>query len=190
LTLVAFAAWLWGRSQGAVGGAGWLGAARTQALVAAVALLAGLAIAWPSSPSGRLATALGAAGAAAQASSPAESTIEWEPYSDQRLAELRRQGRPVFVDFTAAWCLSCQVNKRTSLKTELVRERMHALDVVPLEADWTNANPEITAALGRLQRNAVPVYAVYPKDGSAPRLLPEVLTPQLVLEALREAAGR
>jgi thiol:disulfide interchange protein DsbD len=94
----------------------------------------------------------------------------------------------VLVDFTAAWCISCQVNKRTSLRSAAVEQRLQALGVATLEADWTNADPAITAALARLHRNAVPVYAIYPRGGGEPRLLPEVLTPGLVLEALDQAA--
>jgi thiol:disulfide interchange protein DsbD len=111
----------------------------------------------------------------------------WLPYSESLLNEARHQGHPVFVDFTAAWCLSCQVNKQTSLHADSVAEVFKKLHVVTIEADWTNADPVITQALARLHRNAVPVYAVYPASGGAPELLPEVLTPSLVIGALNTA---
>ena len=160
---------------------GW--AARLQSALALTALLLGGWLAWP----GAAAPVALADPVAAVSGAPA--AVEWQPWSPERLAALRAAGRPVFVDFTAAWCISCQVNKRTSLRSAAVTARMQALGVVALEADWTNADPQITAALAELQRNAVPVYAVYPKGGGAPQLLPEVLTPALVLDALERAAG-
>ncbi len=184
LTLITLAAWLYGRAQrDAVRGKGGRvsGALAALALAGAVALATQVAV-FGDAPSATSAPANGAAGTAGEAGQG------WAPYSDARLAALRAQGRPVFVDFTAAWCLSCQVNKRTSLRASAVTARMHELGVATLEADWTNSDPQITAALGRLQRNAVPVYAVYPKGGGAPVLLPEVLTPGIVIDALERAA--
>ncbi|MDE3011406.1 MAG: thioredoxin family protein, partial [Pseudomonadota bacterium] len=183
LVLVALACWLWGRAQLALLRQPSGLAGRLQLAAGMLALAAGLWLAWPGSAATPVRAQPAASGAAA-----VDSDGEWQPWSGQRLAALRAAGQPVFVDFTAAWCLSCQVNKRTSLRTAQVAQRMHALGVVPLEADWTNADPEITAELASLHRNAVPVYAVYPKGGGAPRLLPEVLTPGLVLEALDQAA--
>ena len=181
LTLVAMAAWLYGRWQVTMA----MGRVGLQPALAVVLLLTGLWIAWPRGEAGALEnTAMGRSG---EASAPADAPA-WLPYSDSRLAELRAQHKTVFVDFTAAWCISCQVNKRTSLHTLAVSGRMKALGVAALEADWSNASPEITAALGRLHRNAVPVYAVYPADGGEPRLLPEVLTPAIVIDALEHAA--
>ena len=114
----------------------------------------------------------------------------WLPYSETLLNEARHQGHPVFVDFTAAWCLSCQVNKRATLHATSVVEAFKQQNVITIEADWTNGDPVVTAALARLQRNAVPVYAVYPANGGPPELLPEVLTPSLVIQALNRAAQK
>jgi thiol:disulfide interchange protein DsbD len=100
----------------------------------------------------------------------------------------RDQGRAAFVDFTAAWCITCQVNKRLVLSADAVERRFDALRVVRLRADWTRRDPAITAALAALDRSGVPVYALYPGGGGEPVLLPEVLTQSLVLDALDRVA--
>lgn len=109
----------------------------------------------------------------------------WETYSEERLQSYLDQGRPVFVDFTAAWCLSCQVNEKLALDQTKVLDRFRELNVVMLKADWTNHDEHITQALARLGRNSIPVYALYnPQQSREPVLLPEILTPGIVLEAL------
>lgn len=125
---------------------------------------------------------------AAMAATPARDAtatglIDWQPWSAQRVDELRAEGRPVFVDFTAAWCISCQVNKQVALDTDAVARRFADLGVAALEADWTRYDPAITQALAGFGRSGVPLYVYYP-PGGAPRLLPAVLTPALVLEAV------
>lgn len=118
------------------------------------------------------------------------SLIEWQPYSRESLASALKTQRPVFVDFTADWCLTCQVNKRTSLEIAGVAQRFKELQVLSLLADWTQSSDEITEALRSFGRSGVPVYVVYPVDRSKPPIvLPEVLTPQIVLDALAKAAG-
>ena len=110
----------------------------------------------------------------------------WEPFSPQRLAAVRAQGKPVFVDFSAAWCLSCQVNERVVLDRPDVEEAFRKSGVVMLRADWTNHDDTITAALSQLGRSGVPTYALYSGGPqSAPQLLPEVLTTRIVLDALQ-----
>jgi thiol:disulfide interchange protein DsbD len=89
----------------------------------------------------------------------------------------------VFVDFTAAWCISCQVNKQVALDTDAVARRFAELGVAALEADWTRYDPAITQALAGFGRSGVPLTVYYPPHGE-PRLLPAVLTPALVLDAL------
>jgi thiol:disulfide interchange protein DsbD len=99
-------------------------------------------------------------------------------------------GKPVFVDFTAAWCVTCQVNKRLVLNAADVEQRFVDLGVTRLRADWTSRDAAISAALARLNRSGVPVYALYSPAQREPLLLPEVLTRSVVLEALDRAASR
>lgn len=116
--------------------------------------------------------------------------VVWEPYSDEAVQAYRMAGRPVFVDFTAAWCISCQVNERVALDTRSVRSAFAGYDVALLKADWTRRDPVITRALASFGRVGVPLYVLYPPDPTAePRVLPELLTPAIVLDALREELG-
>jgi thiol:disulfide interchange protein DsbD len=109
----------------------------------------------------------------------------WNPFVQSEVDGLLAQGRPVFVDFTAAWCLTCQVNERVVLNTETVQEAFRSRNVTLFKADWTRQDPEITAALEELGRNGVPVYALYRgNQGEPPHLLPAILTEQIVLDAL------
>ncbi len=111
--------------------------------------------------------------------------VMWEPYSHARVDALRAEGRPVFVDFTAAWCLTCQVNKRVALYMPSVEEAFVRGNVAALRADWTRQDPTITRALSEFGRNGVPLYVLYPADAArTPALLPEVLSPGIVLKAL------
>ena len=89
----------------------------------------------------------------------------------------------MFVDFTAAWCVTCQLNKRTTLQRTAVQDAFARANVALLRADWTRRDPQITAALAALGRNGVPVYVLY-RPGKQPRLLPEILTQQAVFDAL------
>lgn len=93
-----------------------------------------------------------------------DNKISWVPYSTARLKELRDAGKPVFLDFTAAWCLTCQFNERTAINTPAVRELLQQKEIVPMKADWTSANPEITEALKSFGRVGVPFYVFYPAD--------------------------
>ena len=89
----------------------------------------------------------------------------------------------MFVDFTAAWCVTCQVNKRLVLNSSDIRQAFATHDVALVRADWTRRDPTITAALGSLGRNGVPVYVLY-RPGKEPLLLPEVLQKGTVIDAL------
>jgi len=111
----------------------------------------------------------------------------WAPFAQEEVDRTLAQGRPVFVDFTAAWCLTCQVNERVVLSTETVQQAFREKNVALFKADWTRQDPKITAALEALERNGVPVYVLYQgRDGAAPHLLPALLTEQIVLDALSD----
>ncbi len=107
----------------------------------------------------------------------------WLPYDEGTLARLQTEGRPVFVDFTAAWCVSCQVNKRLVLDTAEARQDFERANVALMRADWTRRDPTITQALARLGRNGVPVYVLH-RPGREPLLLPEILSQGILRDAL------
>ena len=112
------------------------------------------------------------------------ATGSWEPWSAEVVSRYQAQGRPVFVDFTASWCLSCQVNERVALNRPEVQRAFEDRKVALLRADWTRHDEAITQALTELGRSGVPAYALYAPGEKSPRLLPEVLTPGIVTDAL------
>jgi thiol:disulfide interchange protein DsbD len=159
---------------------------------------------WGYSPSGsvRLRAKLGAAvlgllalaGAAEVARNPAyqptsgggvveSGGLTWEPYSKSRLEELRQQGKPVFIDFTASWCVNCKVNELGALRNKAVVEAFRSKGIVMIKADWTRKDEAITRALAEFGRTGVPFYVLYPRSGE-PIPLPEILTPGNILAAL------
>jgi len=167
LVAIAFAAWLYQVSRSA--------GARGRRAAAGVAL----------------ALALGAVGAAALDAGPAERgpaasvrDAGWEPFNSTRLAELRAAGTPVFVNVTAAWCITCLVNERVALRSSAVTEAFARKGVVTLKADWTRRDPVITGVLDRFGRSGVPLYLLYPAgEGGEPAVLPQILSERLVLDA-------
>jgi thiol:disulfide interchange protein DsbD len=161
LTAIAFALWLWHREGLAAR------ALRIAALAGALALLA----------SPLLAARVGGPAVAAEAGAA------FEPYSEARLAELRAEGRTVFVNFTADWCITCKVNERVALASAAVRDAFRERNVVWLEGDWTREDPLITRTLERFGRSGVPLYLVY-AGAAEPVVLPQLLTPALVIDAL------
>ncbi|MGY2048388.1 protein-disulfide reductase DsbD family protein [Methylobacterium sp. JK268] len=106
-----------------------------------------------------------------------------EPFTQARLDGLLAQGRPVFIDMTAAWCITCQINERTALAGQAVRDAFQARNVAYLKGDWTNQNPEITRVLEAHGRSGVPLYLLYRGPGDA-QVLPQILTESTVLAAL------
>jgi thiol:disulfide interchange protein DsbD len=133
------------------------------AALGALALLPGLAAAPPSA-------------AAAEAGA--------EPWSAARVAALQAEGRPVFVNLTAAWCITCQVNERLVLRSAVVQAAFAGHNLAYLKGDWTNGDPAIGALLREHGREGVPLYLLFPAGGGAPALLPQVLTEGIVLRAL------
>jgi thiol:disulfide interchange protein len=114
--------------------------------------------------------------------------IDWQRWSPETVAQARDAGKPVLVDFTADWCLTCQVNKKFAIEIPSVRAKLKELDAVALVGDYTHFPDSITAELNRYQRAGVPLVLVYPKNAAAPPIvLPEVLTPGIVLNALNQA---
>ena len=112
----------------------------------------------------------------------------WRSYSPTEVDSLVAAGEPVFVDFTATWCATCQWNKGTVLRTDAVEQAFQDRGVHLFVADWTRQDPEITAALEALDRAGVPVYALYPGGTSEPVLLPEILSDGVVMDALEGIA--
>jgi thiol:disulfide interchange protein/DsbC/DsbD-like thiol-disulfide interchange protein len=162
LVFIALGAWMYGRWAHA----GW----RWQPALAVLLGALGLFVAWP--PSAPAGPTTGMARAEGEA---------WEAWTPDKVRGYLAQGRPVFVDFTAAWCVTCQLNKRVALHDGAVEKAFADRRIARLTADWTRQDPAITQALAALGRNAVPVYALYLPGEESPRLLPEVLTPSIVL---------
>ncbi|MFC5497225.1 protein-disulfide reductase DsbD family protein [Caenimonas terrae] len=138
---------------------------RARTVVATLSLACLALLAWTAGPSITR----------AQAPTPlAAGTDGWQPWEPGRVDQLLATGQPVFVDFTAAWCVTCQYNKKTTLSNRDVLADLSNKKVALLRADWTRRDPAITAALGQLGRNGVPVYVMY-RQGRAPVVLSEVL---------------
>ena len=151
------------------------------------AALAGLSVVgllWLGWTIGPNVTRLQSAGGSTALIATAVEGLSWQPWSAEQQATLLAEGRPVFVDFTAAWCVTCQYNKRTALSDASVLTDLASKNVTLLRADWTRRDPAITAELARLGRNGVPVYAIY-LNGQAPQLLSEVLSVDEVRAALK-----
>ncbi|RPH36165.1 hypothetical protein EHM92_04960 [bacterium] len=127
---------------------------------------------------------------AVSSSTPGEesSGIPWEPFSLAGLDGHLRDNKPVFIDFTAEWCLTCKVNERTVMANQDVIEKFRISGIVPIRADWTNRNPDITRLLAKFGRSGVPLYVIFPAGRpSAPIILPEVITSGMVIDAINRA---
>jgi len=108
----------------------------------------------------------------------------WERFSRERMTAAHAAGKPVFVDFTAAWCITCLVNERAALETPATKKAFEQAGVVKLKGDWTNRDAEITAALKELGRAGVPLYLFWAPEGNQPKILPQVLTEATILSEL------
>jgi thiol:disulfide interchange protein DsbD len=174
LVAIGLGAWIYGRASSSPSSRRQLLGSAAAAALVTVGLLAGLS----------------RAGAAAPAAEPGE----WVAWSEEGVAAHRAAGRSVLVDFTADWCLTCQVNERVALRDPEVQARLREEGVVVMRADWTRHDPRITEALASHGRQGVPLYVLYGSGTGAPILLPEVITPGIVLDALSRAresgAGR
>ena len=171
--LLAIAGWFLGRAQG-----------RRWATIAAAFLLVTAVAACIAAPRE---LAVAPAVLSSESSAPrigAAHSAVWQPWSADEVQRDLAAGQPVFVDFTAAWCLSCQANERVALDQPEVMRALGERNVALFKADWTREDPAITEALAALGRSGVPVYALYAPGQTTPTLLPQVLTPGIVMDAI------
>lgn len=174
MVVLAFAFWLFGQRSGSARAMQW----RRTGFVAA--LLAGIG----------LATSISGTPATAGTGSSAASDELSEAYEAAKLESLRASGKPVFVNLTAAWCITCKVNERVALAGAAFRDALKAGNFTYMKGDWTNQNPEITRLLESFGRAGVPLYVVYPANGGLPKVLPQLLTESTVVEALAASGTR
>ena len=116
---------------------------------------------------------------------------DWIAFSPERLQSELAQGHTVFLDFTAAWCITCKFNEASVLESTAVKNAFEHYGVVKMKADWTNADPVVTKTLKQFGRVGVPLYVLYPAaTPNQPVILPELLTQALVLDHLESAAPK
>ncbi|MBC6405130.1 MAG: thioredoxin family protein [Rhodospirillales bacterium] len=175
MLVLAFAAWLFQATRGLKR------TGRLAATASAVLLLLASVFAAPG---------LLPARTTAVASAVSDGSIESKPFSPERVAALRAEGQPVFVNFTAAWCITCLVNEEIAFRDEEVARAFADAEVTYLKADWTNRDPVIAEALAAYGRSGVPLYLLYPAGGGEAAVLPQILTVGGVLEALQAASNR
>lgn len=170
--LIGFASWIFGATQGhAAPGRLFGGAMAALATLSAVGLLYGLALSPP-------------AGASVAAAGEREAS-----FSPDRLAALRAEGRPVFVNMTAAWCVTCLVNEKVALSSDGVSQAFARRNVAYLKGDWTRPDPAITAFLREHGRDGVPLYVFYPAKGRPPVILPQILTADMVRDEIDQSGS-
>lgn len=158
LVIIALGAWFYGRWNAPGASAG---RARFGLLAGAVLLAAGVWTGWPR-----------------------PDHLAWQPWSPEAVAQLRAEGRPIYIDFTARWCATCQANKKVVFSSKEVLAAFADQKIATLKGDWTNADPRITAELAKYNRSAVPFNLVWLPGRDEPVILPEILTPGTVLAAL------
>jgi thiol:disulfide interchange protein DsbD len=169
LVLVAFAVWIYGRTRLAAPLGRSLGTGLAAAGSAAAIFLA--------------ASLTATGGGTLPPNTGGQGGLRYEPFTPQRLSALEAEGKPVFVNLTASWCVTCLINERVALDSEAVRKAFDERGIVPLKGDWTSQNPEITEFLQQFGRSGVPLYLLYTGNG-APLMLPQILTAASVLDAL------
>jgi thiol:disulfide interchange protein DsbD len=167
--VLAFGLWVYGRSQGTTGVRRFAGLA-----TAALALLA----------VGVLAPRAGMGAPPAAAGPPAKGALAYESFSVERLQNLRAEGRPVFINATAAWCITCLVNEKIALSSGRLVKAFADRNVAALKADWTNQDASITQLLASHGRSGVPLYLYFPPGAGAAKVLPQLLTESTVMAAL------
>ena len=123
-------------------------------------------------------------GTSVPANAATQGGLRYEPFSPQRLSVLEAEGKPVFVNLTASWCVTCLINERVALGTSDVRQAFAERGIVPLKGDWTSQNPEITQFLQQFGRSGVPLYLFYSGKGDEPVMLPQILTAASVLDVI------
>jgi thiol:disulfide interchange protein DsbD len=160
LVLTAMAAWVYGRFPKPAG-----------RITAAALLAAGLWLGWPRTD---------------EAASTGAHAVKWEPWSPEAVAAARAAGRTVYVDFTARWCATCQTNKAAVFSSAAVLAELKKRNVLLLRADWTSKDPAITAELAKWGRSAVPFNLIYAPGRPEPVVLPELLTPGVVLDGFAQ----
>jgi thiol:disulfide interchange protein/DsbC/DsbD-like thiol-disulfide interchange protein len=158
--------------------------------LAAVLAIAGYLIFVESTLDVQAALVSGPAASADTRDNVGEKTV-WEPFSPSTLEGHLQKQEAVFLDFTAEWCLTCKVNEKTIIADQRVQDKLQSSGIVTMKADWTNRNPDIARLLSKFGRSGVPLYVVFPAGRpDEPIILPEVLTPTILLEALDRAAPR
>jgi thiol:disulfide interchange protein DsbD len=172
MILIAFAIWLL-----RIGGVASVGTWVRRGVAAAAVLLALAAVI-------KLEDGPATAASASGGPSAGVNFDGWERFSRARMAEAVAARKPVFVDFTAAWCITCLVNERVALETPGTRRAFEQTGTVKLKGDWTNRDPEITALLKELGRAGVPLYLFWPAGADKPLILPQVLTEASIVAQL------
>ncbi len=180
--VLSFGAWIYGIAQRRrlAGQGGLVPMAAVVVIAAGIALLLGTSYSLTSAsvrtPDAPPATLVVAAG-----------PIAWSP---QKVSDLRAKGQPILVDFSASWCITCQVNEKVALSTDAVKTALRTTGTTYMIADSTNYNAEINRAMAGFGASGLPLYVVYPADGRPPVILPQVLTRQMVVTALQSAAHK
>ncbi len=173
MVMIAFAAWLFESTRSV---SGWK--QRLSTLLAAVLVVATLVVSYLNLQHSKVPSRSSDTGAAQH----------WEPYSAERLQALRAEGKPVFLNFTAAWCITCLANERIALSQQSVMDAFKQDGITYLKGDWTNQDAAITRKLAEFGRNGVPLYVFYPTgQQKEPIVLPQILTPESVIDHIRSS---